>query len=440
MAMLSDLRQSSYGNDFSGAITRDGNERRSTAPLQEPALPRPSTRTRPPPGRRRRLSPSIRHLQLIIFSVLLLSTLCVPASGTKTHEGRRRPRYGKPAQTLPRFEYLQPDLDFFKPGDIVYDRRYPVVPVHNDVYKRQDVVDMGGSSAGGSAKTSGQKQLKFTPTSTAKPAAATTAAAFTTAVLPKSKTTSSTDAQPTSLVTAPSTESSSLPRPFDTGLGNNYTSPDCLSYMSNMLRNETFASCLPLSLLLQNSMSFFSATKSFSAVSSTLDATCAVDDGSACTTLLSSLASELRQDSRCGSDYRRQQPLVIAAYNGLVAYDPIYRAGCEKDDKGNYCFANAITNMTSPSDSYPYYLPLGIALPGGSQPTCSDCLKRTMDIFNRAANDEKSLAPLSEDYPNAAQIINVGCGPAFANQTVPANKSVGQSSFAVPALGMPPLK
>ncbi len=251
MVMLSDLRQASYGNDSSGAITRDGNERRSTAPLQQLALPRLSTRTRPPPGRRRRLLPSIRHLQLIVFSVLLLSTLCVPASGTKTHEGRRRPRYGKTAQQLPRFEYLEPDLDFFKPGDIVYDRRYPVVPVHNDIYKRQDAVDMGGSSVGGSARTAGQTPLKFTPTSTARPAAATTAAAFTTAVLPQSRTTTSTDTQPTSLVTAPNTDSSSLPRPFDTGLGNNYTNPDCLAYMNNMLRNETFTSCLPLSLLLQ---------------------------------------------------------------------------------------------------------------------------------------------------------------------------------------------
>ncbi|KAL8917271.1 MAG: hypothetical protein Q9208_008047 [Pyrenodesmia sp. 3 TL-2023] len=207
-----------------------------------------------------------------------------------------------------------------------------------------------------------------------------------------------------------------------------------------MLSNDTFTSCLPLSLLLQNSMSFFSASKSFSAVTDTLDATCAVVDGSACTTLLSSFASELRQDSRCGLDYRRQQPLVISAYNGLVAYEPLYRAGCEKDEEGNYCFANAITNRTSPSDSYPYYLPLGIALPGGSQPTCSDCLKRTMGIFNQAANNEESQAPLAENYANAAQMINVGCGPAFANQTVRASKSAGQSSFAAPALGATRLK
>lgn len=179
-------------------------------------------------------------------------------------------------------------------------------------------------------------------------------------------------------------------------------------------------------------MSFFSATKSHTSITRTLDATCAVVNEPACTTLLASFASDLRQDSNCGSDYRRQQPLVLSAYNGLVSYSSLYRAGCEKDDKGNYCFANAITNMTSPSDSYPYYLPLGIALPGGSQPTCSDCLKRTMDIFNQAANADKTQQqPLMGDYAAAAQLINVGCGPGFANTTMAAGKSAGQSSGVV---------
>lgn len=186
-------------------------------------------------------------------------------------------------------------------------------------------------------------------------------------------------------------------------------------------------------------MSFFSATKSLPAITRALDATCAVVEP-ACTTLLSSFASDLREDSNCGSDYRRQQPVVLSAYNGLVSYSPLYRAGCEKDGKGNYCFANAIQNMTSPTDSYPYYLPLGIALPGGSQPTCSDCLKRTMDIFNQAANNDKAQQPLLGDYASAAQMIDVGCGPGFANTTMAAGKSAGQSSFAAPKLGSPSLK
>ncbi|KAL8727426.1 MAG: hypothetical protein Q9181_005719 [Wetmoreana brouardii] len=155
-----------------------------------------------------------------------------------------------------------------------------------------------------------------------------------------------------------------------------------------------------------------------------------------CTALMSSFASQLRQDDNCANDYRRQQPLVISAYNALIAYEPLYKAGCERDEQGKYCFANAITNASSPTDSYPYYLPLGIALPGGSRPTCSQCLKNTMAIFNQAANS-KFQQPLVTTYSEAAQMINVGCGPLFANKTIAASKNAGQDSFGVRGFGPP---
>ena len=183
-------------------------------------------------------------------------------------------------------------------------------------------------------------------------------------------------------------------------------------------------------------MSFFSATKSVEAITRTLDATCKVVEP-ACNSLLSSFASQLRQDANCGNDYRRQQPLVLSAYNGLISYEPLYKAGCEKDERGDYCFANAITNASSPTDSYPYYLPLGIGLPGGSQPTCSTCLKNTMTIFNQAANS-KTQQPLAGNYQAAAQMIDVGCGPGFANQTLTVSRSAGQSSFAASRYGNTP--
>ncbi|KAI4180973.1 MAG: hypothetical protein L6R41_006906 [Letrouitia leprolyta] len=353
---------------------------------------------------------------------MVLSTLCEPANATRPYEGRRRPRYGRVPLQSPRFEYIEPELELFQPGDIVYDRRYPVVPVEDSIYKRQAAVDTSSSSkASGGAQTTGQRELKFSSTATAVPAATTSTS------LSNSKSTSASSAEPTGLVTAPGTGSSSLPRPFDSGLGNNYTQPNCPIFINNFLRNDTFISCHPFSLLLQNSMSFFSATKSMEAITHTLDATCKVVEPT-CKTLLSSFASQLRQDANCGEDYRRQQPLVVSAYNGLTSYEPLYTAGCEKDERGNYCFANAITNATSPTDSYPYYLPLGISLPGGSQPTCSTCLRNTMTIFNQAANS-KSQQPLTGNYLSAAQMINVGCGPGFANLSM-ASKSAGQSSLA----------
>ncbi|KAI4213793.1 MAG: hypothetical protein LQ349_009253 [Xanthoria aureola] len=206
----------------------------------------------------------------------------------------------------------------------------------------------------------------------------------------------------------------------------------CRQFMNNFLRNETFTSCLPFSLLLQKSTSFFSVTKSFSAITRTLDAACRPIDAT-CNPLMMSIASQLRQDENCAADHRREQPLVVAAYNGLVAYEVLYKAGCARDaGTGNYCFANAITNTSSPTDNNPYYLPLGIALPGGNQPSCTTCLRETMQIFNEAAS-EKNQQALIRTLPAAAQMINVGCGPGFANGTIPsAGQNVGAISAAIP--------
>ena len=42
-----------------------------------------------------------------------------------------------------------------------------------------------------------------------------------------------------------------LPTPFDTSLGNNFTSPSCPAFFQSFLSNATFQDCLPFSLLLQ---------------------------------------------------------------------------------------------------------------------------------------------------------------------------------------------
>lgn len=79
-------------------------------------------------------------------------------------------------------------------------------------------------------------------------------------------------------------------------------------------------------------------------------------------------------------------------------------------------FADAITNNSSPSDSYPYYLPLGVELPGGARPTCNDCLEETMGIYANAASNASQ--PISQTFQDAAEQVNMGCGPNFINSTV----------------------
>lgn len=45
--------------------------------------------------------------------------------------------------------------------------------------------------------------------------------------------------------------STALPKPFDTNLGNNFTTTSCPKFFTSFLSNQTFIDCLPFSLLLQ---------------------------------------------------------------------------------------------------------------------------------------------------------------------------------------------
>ena len=157
------------------------------------------------------------------------------------------------------------------------------------------------------------------------------------------------------------------------------------------------------------------ASHSITRITQTLDATCHVSFP-ICSSLMSSLAVQLRDPENCGQDYINENPVVRQAYNGFISYSPLYQAACLKDNTGNYCYANAITNTSSPSDSYVYFLPLGVTLPGGSRPTCSTCLKQTMGIFAQSAGNLSQ--PISEDYSSAATQIDAGCGPNFVNASI----------------------
>lgn len=45
--------------------------------------------------------------------------------------------------------------------------------------------------------------------------------------------------------------STSLPRPFDSSIGNNFTQPSCPEFFNSFLSNTTFQECLPFSMLLK---------------------------------------------------------------------------------------------------------------------------------------------------------------------------------------------
>lgn len=63
--------------------------------------------------------------------------------------------------------------------------------------------------------------------------------------------TTTTTATGSSIQTAAQTGATSLPRPFDSSIGTNFTSPTCPQFFNDFLSNQTFNECLPFSLLLQ---------------------------------------------------------------------------------------------------------------------------------------------------------------------------------------------
>jgi len=167
----------------------------------------------------------------------------------------------------------------------------------------------------------------------------------------------------------------------------------------------------------QTSNSFFATERSATLLTETLDATCDVNV-TECSDLMTSFASQIRSHSNCGADYEAQNPLVLQAYTGFIAYPTLYRAGCLKSqDTGNYCFADAATNTSSPTSSYIYFLPLGVTLPSSTQPTCNGCVQDTMAIFAESATNVTQ--PVSGDYMAAAQLIDQTCGDGFVSKNVP---------------------
>ncbi|TGO48637.1 hypothetical protein BCON_0234g00010 [Botryotinia convoluta] len=235
------------------------------------------------------------------------------------------------------------------------------------------------------------------------------------------------------LVSAATGTTASLPTPFDSGFTSNITST-CSSFMMDFLANETFKACLPFSLLLQNSNSFFQASKSLVRITQTLDASCSANAQS-CSTLMSSIASNITSTTACSVDLLAANPLVTQARLGLIAYSTLYTASCLKDpSNGAYCYAQAVTNSSSPTDSYIYYLPLNTSLPGGSQPTCNQCLKNTMAVFESAGAVRTSA--IAGTYAQAAGMVNVQCGPGFVNASLPAAAVVtGGAGSRIDGLG-----
>lgn len=157
-----------------------------------------------------RASP-VTLVRWLLVVVLLLSTLC--ASADARSHGRQSDQRAR-----------EEDLD--QPEEILFDHRPPpIVPL-------------------GQLERWHEKRAETTVLS--RPTFVSTASA-----LPRGAATSSAATATSSTSAAPDPTDSPLPKPFDGGLGTNYTQSSCPSFLKSFLNNDTFTSCLPFSLLLQ---------------------------------------------------------------------------------------------------------------------------------------------------------------------------------------------
>jgi hypothetical protein len=225
---------------------------------------------------------------------------------------------------------------------------------------------------------------------------------------------------PKSSSTSTTAAASALPSILDSvaaefSLGPNGEPAPCPIFINSFLNDPDFKQCYPLSMLFSGSQSFYDAQTSLVSITRTLDATCAADV-TFCTSYMKQLAQNLTAPENCEADYNRRLPSVMDIYRAMVAYEPVYNAGCLRDpETGAYCYANAVTNQTSSNFTYIYWLPLNLTLPGTTLP-CGYCLRRTMTIYQRATADRTQL--ITNTYVAAAEQVNTICGPNFANESL----------------------
>jgi len=230
-----------------------------------------------------------------------------------------------------------------------------------------------------------------------------------------------------------------IPQPFDQSIGENFTSTTCPTFFDTFLNDTQFQECYPVSLLLQVSLTpwvshafskprqtsqeFFTALKSFFWITSILDTSCSVDLPS-CSAIMSKYLTKIKEPANCGADYLAENPLVTQAVAGLASYNVLFEAFCLKDNAGAYCFANAITNASKAADTYPYYLPLGEAIPPNSPIDCNNCVLRTMQIFANSTDDADLL---SKPYAAAAEQLDDRCGASWVPMQAKTTTSEGIS-------------
>lgn len=145
-------------------------------------------------------------------------------------------------------------------------------------------------------------------------------------------------------------------------------------------------------------------------------------------------ARNLTETENCETEWKNGLSTVMQAYRGLMSYEMMYTATCLQDpDSENYCFATAVTNTSTPSDTYLYFLPYNLSMPGSSTPSCTWCNQETMGIFHAAASNRRQL--IATTYEGAARQVNTMCGQSFVNSTLP-EEDENAGGLTLPHIGL----
>lgn len=232
------------------------------------------------------------------------------------------------------------------------------------------------------------------------------------------------------IATANSDSSSSMPTPFDT-ISYNFANQTCTTFFTDFLSNSTITDCHAISLLLENSNSFFHTLSSAVATSRVLDVSCS-QSVSKCSSIMTALASDMIKNENCGQDYNSGNSVVQSTYQDLMAYEPIYHASClTNPDTKDYCFVDAVQNTSAPNDYNVYFIPVGTILTKSGNLTCNECLQASMDVFAHWATVNNQA--LDTTYLPSAKVVNKYCGAKFANTnvTVGSNQVTAGAGLAV---------
>ncbi len=214
-----------------------------------------------------------------------------------------------------------------------------------------------------------ERQETANPTPTDIPLLTPSSSAVTSLLASAVIATSSRAPAPSVLPQAPETPPPVAPQPVPTPLDTSISEPlgsACMTYLTHLLSNSTFLSCLPFSLLIQTSNSYRSqlnaATGSgnYSYLNELIAyASSPQPSSETCDKAFEGFAEAARDRGNCGEDLTKGIPVARQTRRGLVNYAAVRTAaGLVNPDTGSYCYLEAVANER-PDDAYLWQLPMG---------------------------------------------------------------------------------